>query len=114
MKHKSDAPEVFIQFERLIANKFNQSMKVLRIDNGRKYINGAMLKYMASRGIRLETTAPHTPEQNSKAERDNRTIVESARTMIRRIRMINDAKNLPLSLWEEAVSTAVHVLNRTR
>lgn len=26
MKHKSDVPEVFIQFERLIANKFNQSM----------------------------------------------------------------------------------------
>lgn len=78
MKHKSDLPEIFIQFKKPIANKFNQSMKVLRINNGRDYINGAMLKYMASRAIRLETTAPHTSEQNGKAERDNRTIVESA------------------------------------
>jgi len=64
-----------------------------------------MRKYLTSLGIRHERTAPHTPEQNGKAERDNRTIVECARTLIQ-------AKNLPKFLWAEAVSTAIYTLNR--
>lgn len=54
----------------------------------------------------MENTAPYTPEQNGKAERENRTIMESARTMI-------GHKNLSKALWAEAVNTAVYVLNRT-
>lgn len=65
-----------------------------------------MDKYLESRGIQRETTAPYTPEQNGKAERDNRTIIESARTMLL-------AKRLPLTLWAEAASTAVYIMNRT-
>lgn len=90
----------------MISNKFGQSIKILKSDNGREFCNKQMDEYLASRGIKRETTEPYTPEQNGKAERDNRTIVESARTMIH-------AKNLPLSLWAEAVNCAVYVLNRT-
>lgn len=54
----------------------------------------------------MENTAPYTPEQNGKVERENCTIMESARTMIK-------YKNLPKALWAEAVNTAVYVLNRT-
>lgn len=64
-----------------------------------------MKRYLEARGIEMVNTAPYTPQQNVKAERDNRTIIESARTMI-------TAKKLPLSLWAEAVGTAVNVLNR--
>jgi len=54
----------------------------------------------------METTAPYTPEQNGRSERDNRTIVESARSMLH-------AKQLPTRLWAEAMNTAVYILNRT-
>jgi len=54
----------------------------------------------------MENSAPYTPEQNGKAERENRTIMESARTMI-------GHKNLSKALWAEAVNTAAYVLNRT-
>ncbi|GFX87753.1 retrovirus-related Pol polyprotein from transposon TNT 1-94 [Trichonephila clavipes] len=50
---------------------------------------------------------PCTPQRNGAAERENRTIVESARSIIY-------ATNLPLKLWAEAVNTSVYVLNRTR
>jgi len=90
----------------MIKNKFDRKMKTLRSDNGREFCNKEMDDYLEKRGIQRETTAPHNPEQNGKAERDNRTIVESARTMI-------IAKNLPLNLWAEAVNCAVYVLNRT-
>ncbi|XP_071637504.1 uncharacterized protein [Temnothorax longispinosus] len=62
--------------------------------------------YLKEKGITLETTAPYTPEQNGRTERDNRTIVECARTMLQ-------AKQLPAQLWAEATATAVYTLNRT-
>lgn len=39
-------------------------------------------------------------------ERENRTVVEAARTML-------DAKGISLNLWPEATTTGVRVLNRT-
>lgn len=64
-----------------------------------------MKQYLVTQGIEFVNTAPYTSQQNGKAERDNRTIVENARTMIQ-------ARNLPIFLWAEAVNTTVYVLNR--
>ena len=50
-------------------------------------------------------TVPKTPEQNGMAERMNRTLVESVRSMLA------DAK-LPHPFWAEALSTAVYLRNR--
>ena len=49
---------------------------------------------------------PYSPEQNGSAERENRTLLEAARSMLA-------AKELPKKLWAEATSTASYVLNRT-
>ena len=49
---------------------------------------------------------PYCPEQNGSAERETRTLVECARTMIH-------AKDLPTKLWAEAVNTAAYIINRT-
>lgn len=106
MKHKSDVYERFKDLDKLIETKFGRRMKLLRVDNGKEYVNTYMKNYLSNRGIQMLTTAPYMPEQNGKAESDNRTIVESARTMLH-------AKQLPLFLWAEAVSTAVYILNRT-
>lgn len=106
LKHKDDVYDRFKIFDQMIRNKFNKSIKVLRSDNGTEFRNKLMNTYLESKGITRETTAPYTPEQNGKAERDNRTIIESARTMLR-------AKDLPKNLWAEAVNTAVYLLNRT-
>ncbi|KAI3821653.1 hypothetical protein L1987_09222 [Smallanthus sonchifolius] len=57
------------------------------------------------KGICHEFSAPYTPQQNEVAERKNRTLIETARTML------SDAK-LPVSFWAEVVNTACHVLNR--
>lgn len=105
LKHKSDVLEKFKKFDKLIENKFGRTMRVLRSDNGLEFKNRAMEEYTDSRGIQREFTAPYMPQQNGKAERDNRTLIESARTMLL-------AKNLPKFLWTEACSTAVYLMNR--
>lgn len=106
LKHKDEVFEKFKVYDRLVENKFGSRLKIVRSDNGGEYNNKRMAAYLEGRGISMENSAPHTPQQNGKAERANRTIFESARTMIR-------AKDLPKTLWTEAVNTAVYVFNRT-
>ena len=51
-------------------------------------------------------TLPYTAQQNGSAERENRTMLEAARTMLL-------TRKLPGKLWADAVNTAVYVLNRS-
>jgi hypothetical protein len=48
----------------------------------------------------------YTPEQNGSAERDNRTLMEAARTLL-------NARKFEPRFWAEAVNTVVSVLNLT-
>ena len=61
---------------------------------------------MKKEGVRHELTVPKTPEQNGVAERMNRTLVETTRSMLA------DSK-LPQKFWAEALSTAVYLRNRS-
>jgi hypothetical protein len=56
-------------------------------------------------GIRHETSAPHTPEQNGVAERTNRTLLNSVRCML-------ISSGLPPTLWAEAVTYTTYIRNR--
>ncbi|GJR52266.1 retrovirus-related pol polyprotein from transposon TNT 1-94 [Tanacetum coccineum] len=53
-----------------------------------------------------QTSTPRTPEQNGVVERQNRTLVEAARTML-------SAFKLPLFFWAEAIATACYTQNRS-
>nr|GEY29340.1 uncharacterized mitochondrial protein AtMg00810-like [Tanacetum cinerariifolium] len=62
-------------------------------------------KTMNKLGIKREFSVPRTPQQNGIAERKNRTLIESARTMLA-------DSLLPIPFWPEAVNTACYVQNR--
>jgi hypothetical protein len=51
-----------------------------------------------------ECSVLHTPQQNGLAEQFNRTILESAKSMLH-------AADLPLGFWGETIKTAVHIRN---
>jgi len=106
MEHKNDTLECFKEFHRTIETKYNRSIQILHTDNGTEYINSEFKEYLSKHGITVERTAPYSPQQNSRTERDMRTIVESARAMLYNA-------DLPMELWAEAVNTAVYILNRT-
>jgi len=91
LKHKSETFNKFKEYEQLVFNKFGTRIKTVRADNGTEYYNKNMSNYFALRGITLKTSAPYTHEQNGRSEREIRTIVECARTML-------IAKNLPIRL----------------
>lgn len=106
IKSKDEVYEKMVEFVRTIKNIFGISVKTIRSDNGGEYVSKRLELFLAREGIKCEKTCPYTPEQNGSSERENRTIVEAARTMIK-------AKNLQKQLWAEAVNTAVFVLNRS-
>nr|GEX70405.1 hypothetical protein [Tanacetum cinerariifolium] len=57
-------------------------------------------------GITHETSAAKTPQQNGVVERKNRTLFETARTML-------IFSHAPLFLWAEAIATACYTQNRS-
>ena len=104
MKHKADVSDCFIKYEKELRNKFGRTIKNFRRDNGREYINEKLNNYLTSRGIVHELSAPYTPEQNGRAERDNRTVVECARALLL-------GKNVPSNLLNRALPS---VKDRTK
>lgn len=89
----------------MVATQYNQTIQVLRTDRGGEYMSTEFQDFLKSEGIVHQRTTPGTPQQNGKAERLNRTIVESAKSMLHTAGLSN-------GFWEAAVSTAVHVRNR--
>lgn len=83
------------------------AIKTLLSDNGGEFDNKAVLKILNSYGIQQRLTMPYTPEQNGCCERDNRTLVEAARTMM------HAHEELPIACWSELVNTAAYVINKT-
>jgi len=104
LHHKSDTYDKFKEFILEFRNTFGYNIKFLRADNGTEFTNHMMRDLMKKHGIIFETSAPYTHEQNGTAERDIRTIVECARTML-------TASGLPKSLWAEATNAAVYIMN---
>lgn len=74
-------------------------------DNGSEFKNQELADYTASLGINHIFSAPYTPQQNGLIEREIRSVMDSARTMLLKA-------NLTRALWPEAVQTAIYVLNR--
>ncbi|GJS77023.1 retrovirus-related pol polyprotein from transposon TNT 1-94 [Tanacetum coccineum] len=77
-----------------------------QLKHGTKFLNKTLHAYFKEEGIEHQTSTPRTPEQNGVVERQNRTLVEAARTML-------SASNLPLSFWAEVVTTACYTQNRS-
>lgn len=79
LKKKSDAFAKFKEFKNLVEKQTGQTIKCLRTDNGGEYMDGEFESFLKDCGIVHQSTVPHNPEQNGRAERMNRTIMDKAR-----------------------------------
>eukprot|EP00253_Pinus_taeda_P033405 PITA_33405 len=105
LKQKSEVFECFRQYEALVEKQSGHYIKVLRTDRGGEYISNDFLRFCREHGIHKQFTTRYTLQQNGVAERNNRTIMEMARSMLK-------AKHLPNDYWVEAVAYATYILNR--
>ena len=105
MKRKSEVLSKFKEFEAQATNWSGCQIKTLRTDGGGEYTSDEFQQYMKLKGIHHDVSMPYTPQQNGVAERMNRTLVESARSMLAHCGLSN-------TCWAEAINTATYVRNR--
>ncbi|GJV74370.1 retrovirus-related pol polyprotein from transposon TNT 1-94 [Tanacetum coccineum] len=106
IRSKDETPEVLKDFLTMIQRNLQAQVITVRTDRGTEFLNKTLHAYFKEEGIEHQTSTPRTPEQNGVVERQNRTLVEAARTML-------SASKLPLSFWAEAVATACYTQNRS-
>lgn len=104
MKCKSEVKVNIEKFIMLSERETNNRIKILRTDNGLEFLNSEVSKMLDRLGIRHQRSVVYTLQQNGRAEREIRTLVEATRTMIH---------GMEKKFWAEAVNTAAYALNRT-
>nr|CAN80920.1 hypothetical protein VITISV_014743 [Vitis vinifera] len=105
LKRKNEVFGVFKSFHVMIQTQFSAKIKTLRTDNGGEYVNTRFQTYFKHHGLIHETSCSQTPQQNGIAERKNRHILEMARALL-------IGAHVPSRHWDDAVTTAIYLLNR--
>ena len=105
MKTRAELFSIFQKFYVEILTQFNISIRVLRSDNAREYFSAPFISFMSQHGILHQSSCAHTPQQNGVAERKNRHLIETARTLLLH-------SYVPFRFWGDAVLTACYLINR--
>nr|GEV42745.1 hypothetical protein [Tanacetum cinerariifolium] len=106
LRSKDETPEVVIKFLQQIQVGINKTVRYIGADNGTEFVNKALTEYYERVDFFHQKTVPRTPQQNEIVERQNRMLVEAARTML----IFSKA---PMFLWAEVVATACYTQNRS-
>ena len=105
MKNQAELYSIFQKFYAEILTQFNISIRVLRSDNVREYFSATFISFMSQHGILHQSSCAHTPQQNRVAERKNRHLIETARTLLLHYHVL-------FHFWEDVVLTACYLINR--
>lgn len=106
MRKKSAAITATRQFIAMVKNQFKSSIEAWMTDGGGEYRSHPYDDMLKDEGIKILQSAPYTHQENGRAERHIRTLMDKEEAM----RL--DAC-LPASYWEFALEHASHVYNRT-
>jgi len=102
---KSEVFEVLSALLDIEAKRLGYYPSIIHSDQGTEFTNSQLEDYCKKHVIRLRFSDPHTPQQNGLAERFNRTILESLRTVLL------DSK-FPKHLWSEVLGACVLTINQ--
>ena len=105
LQSKNDTFNHFINWYNKTFNFFNISIKAIRTDNGKEFLNNNFKIFCQQNGIYQQHTIPYNPSQNGRAERFNGILISSAKALL------NEAK-LSHTFWEFAIDTANFIHNR--
>ena len=96
---------IYQTFHKMIETQFNRTVKVFRLDNAQEYNDKSFLYFLDSHGTLPQRSCPYTFQQNGRAERKHRHILDVVRTIL-------ISASLPKRFWGEAALTAVYTINR--
>ena len=103
LRRKSDVAEAVIDLLLRWQRQSGAMVKRVRTDRGSEFM-AALDEYLRRKGIVHETSVAYAPEQNGRAERLNRTLMERTRALLHE-------HGLPKMVWSEAIKAASHLRN---
>ena len=111
---KDEALEAFKVLKAEVEKQCGMQIKIMRPDRGGEYYDrytengqasGPFARFLQEHETVALYTMSGSPDQNGVAERRNRTLMDTVRSM-------RSNKPLPHFLWAEALKTAVYILNQ--
>ncbi|KAE8887708.1 hypothetical protein PF005_g13004 [Phytophthora fragariae] len=102
LKSKDEASPNIIKLIRKLEKE--DEIKVFSSDQGREFVNKALIRFLDDHGIELLTTNAYTPEENCLVEKLNCTLMG-------KVRAIGEAAALPFCLWGEVLGYVIEVDN---
>lgn len=106
LKKKSDNFAIYKHYEAWVKKHRNSDgIKSLHSDQGGNYLSDEFIEHLKSNGTHQELTVHDLPQQNGKAKRLNRIVVETGRTVL-------ISSGLPQFLWSEAFNHAIWLRKR--
>nr|CBL54154.1 hypothetical protein [Beta vulgaris subsp. maritima] len=105
LKQKSDAYEAIKGFLKMVKTQYGKQVKVIRSDNAFEFEDNQCKALYADQGVVHQTSCVDRPQQNGRAERKHRNILEMSRAL-------RFQAGLALKYWGDCVQAAVHITNR--
>nr|GEU61981.1 hypothetical protein [Tanacetum cinerariifolium] len=82
LRSKDEASDFIIKFLKMIQVRLKTHVHRIRIDNEIEFVNHNLREYSEMVDISHETSVARSPQQNGVVERQNRTLIEAARTIL--------------------------------
>jgi hypothetical protein len=101
---KSETPHAYKEFEARLQTKYGKGIKCLNSDHGGDYMGKAFTLHLKEQGTYQKLNVHNTPQHAGVLEHFNRTALKKVCAMLH-------SSGLPRSLWGEALSYAIWVIN---
>ncbi|HEV7735754.1 MAG TPA: DDE-type integrase/transposase/recombinase, partial [Chlamydiales bacterium] len=96
LKTKDQAASKFKEWRAIVEVESGHRVKILRTDNGGEYTSTDFERHLRETGIIHQLTAPYSSFENRKSERQHRTLMNRARSILAQT-------GLGVSMWGECI-----------
>ncbi|XP_065627419.1 uncharacterized protein LOC136066661 [Quercus suber] len=104
MKSRSEILSIYSNFAKMVETQFSKHIKTFRSDNALEYTQYAFQALLHSYGTVYHLTCPGTSQQNGRAKRKLRHILDTIRALLL-------SAKVPALFWGEAALHVVHAIN---
>ena len=87
-----------------LETRCQRKVRVIMSDNGTEFLADSLQKFLKSKGIVHEKTAPGEPSRNGVAERTNRLLKSTYRTLL-------NVGNISQNFWDLAIIYSANIWN---
>jgi hypothetical protein len=105
MKSRSELLDIYHNFAKMVETQFSKPIKAFRSDNALEYTQHDFQSILKHYGTVSHLSCPGTSQQNGRAERKLRHILDTVRALLL-------STSLPTPFWGEATLTVVYTINR--